>query len=127
VRQVLAFAPERQGVCMVEMRGTAPKQVVVQIRDHGALKVAGQRGQHFSEGDGAALGCASSVKVPFGFVQNGVATLFATHLKDVAETRHPLLLRWASGKASQAANNSSCRVSDMATKSNSPNTARPAK
>jgi hypothetical protein len=57
---------------------------VVQIRDHGPLKVVDQRGQHFSEGDGARWVAILS-KVPFGLVQNGVATLFATHLKDVAE------------------------------------------
>jgi hypothetical protein len=71
---------------MVEVRGTPPKQVVVQIRDHGPLKVVDQRGQHFSEGNGG-VGVCVLVQVPFGFVQNGVATFFATHLKDVAKLR----------------------------------------
>lgn len=44
MRQVLALAPAGQIVRMAEMLGTTAKQVVVQIRDHGALIVVDKRG-----------------------------------------------------------------------------------
>ncbi|MGC9453183.1 MAG: hypothetical protein ACP5I4_17255 [Oceanipulchritudo sp.] len=90
VPHVLALAPVGQRVGVVEAGGALSALVMIQVGDHGAVVMVGQR----REGpDELRQGLGLDLHLPFRLVDDGPEALLAAQLEDVLELRiHGLAL-----------------------------------